>query len=96
AFTLANGRALLDHRAVVVGRNRDELVERLREFSSAGASAGAITGRVVPGAANGAVFVFPGQGSQWIGMARELLDFSPVFAEKMAECAFALEPFTDG
>ncbi|MFB8264864.1 beta-ketoacyl synthase N-terminal-like domain-containing protein, partial [Kitasatospora purpeofusca] len=96
AFTLTTGRALLDHRAVVVGDGRDELVERLREFTAAGASAGVITGRVGPGAANGAVFVFPGQGSQWIGMARELLEFSPVFAEKMTECAAALEPFTDG
>ncbi|MFC5668554.1 ketoacyl-synthetase C-terminal extension domain-containing protein, partial [Kitasatospora misakiensis] len=77
AFTLANGRALLDHRAVVVGEGPGELAERLREFTATGSSAGVIAGRVGPGAANGAVFVFPGQGSQWIGMARELLDFSP-------------------
>ncbi|WP_327072833.1 type I polyketide synthase [Kitasatospora purpeofusca] len=96
AFTLTAGRALLDHRAVVVGDDRDELVERLREFTTAGASAGVISGRVGPGSVNGAVFVFPGQGSQWIGMARELLDFSPVFAGKMTECAAALEPFADG
>ncbi|QKW65461.1 type I polyketide synthase [Streptomyces sp. NA03103] len=41
------------------------------------------------------VFVFPGQGSQWIGMARELLDSSPVFAQRMADCARALAPHVD-
>ncbi|WSR39259.1 HAD-IIIC family phosphatase [Kitasatospora purpeofusca] len=93
AFTLTAGRALFDHRAVVVGRTTAELVDRLQEFVSTGDSAGVVTGRTAP---TGTVFVFPGQGSQWIGMARELLDFSPVFAEKMADCAAALEPFADG
>ncbi|MEU0041405.1 beta-ketoacyl synthase N-terminal-like domain-containing protein, partial [Streptomyces sp. NPDC006333] len=34
-----------------------------------------------------AVFVFPGQGAQWVGMAVELLDSSPVFAARFGECA---------
>ncbi|MDX3550167.1 ketoacyl-synthetase C-terminal extension domain-containing protein, partial [Streptomyces europaeiscabiei] len=37
-------------------------------------------------AAASAVFVFPGQGSQWVGMAVGLLDSSPVFAARFAEC----------
>ncbi|MCO1574795.1 acyltransferase domain-containing protein [Crossiella sp. SN42] len=41
------------------------------------------------------VFVFPGQGSQWRGMAVELLDSSPVFAARIAECAVALQEFVD-
>ena len=41
------------------------------------------------------VFVFPGQGSQWPGMALGLLDASPVFAARIAECAEALAPFVD-
>ncbi|MFF2331759.1 type I polyketide synthase, partial [Streptomyces sp. NPDC058103] len=40
-------------------------------------------------------FVFPGQGSQWAGMAVELLDSSTVFAHRMHECAEALAPYTD-
>ena len=36
------------------------------------------------------VFVFPGQGAQWAGMASDLLDNSPVFARKMAECDAAV------
>ncbi|WP_159056794.1 acyltransferase domain-containing protein, partial [Streptomyces yokosukanensis] len=41
------------------------------------------------------VWVFPGQGSQWVGMGRELLESSPVFAERIVECAAALEPWID-
>jgi acyl transferase domain-containing protein/acyl carrier protein len=41
------------------------------------------------------VFVFPGQGGQWAGMGVELLDSSPVFAAKMAECDRALHAFAD-
>ncbi|TCO44757.1 8,8a-deoxyoleandolide synthase/A-type KR domain-containing polyene macrolide polyketide synthase [Actinocrispum wychmicini] len=40
-------------------------------------------------------FVFPGQGSQWVGMARELLESSEVFAARMAECEVALGEFVD-
>src|SRR5262249_45462943 len=41
------------------------------------------------------VFVFPGQGAQWAGMGARLLDESPVFAERMAECAAALSSWAD-
>ena len=42
-----------------------------------------------------AVFVFPGQGSQWLGMATDLIDTSPAFAASMQECANALAPHID-
>ena len=42
-----------------------------------------------------AVFVFPGQGAQWVGMAVELLDSAPVFAARIAECEAALASFVD-
>ncbi|UOZ02695.1 type I polyketide synthase [Amycolatopsis sp. WQ 127309] len=89
---LATTRSVFEHRAVVVGRDADELKERLA------ALAGGIAGHgVSQGFARGErpVFVFPGQGSQWPGMAVELLETEPVFAARMAECAAALAPFVD-
>ncbi|MFH9405368.1 type I polyketide synthase, partial [Streptomyces sp. NPDC017638] len=94
AFTLASGRAVLEHRAVVLGSDMGELTARLGEFAAGREAAGVVAGRA--SGSSGVVFVFPGQGSQWIGMARELLDTSPVFAARMGECAAALEPFADG
>ncbi|MEU8782736.1 type I polyketide synthase [Streptomyces sp. NPDC048637] len=93
---LVASRAALEHRAVVVGSDQDALVAGLRAVTAGETPAGAVVGDA--GALEGdadVVFVFPGQGSQWVGMAVELLDSSPVFAGRLAECEAVLEPFTD-
>ncbi|MFE5662248.1 beta-ketoacyl synthase N-terminal-like domain-containing protein, partial [Streptomyces sp. NPDC056517] len=89
AGSLVSGRAVLSDRAVVVAGSREELLSGLGVLAR-GESAG---GR---SAARGrSVFVFPGQGAQWVGMGRELLDSSEVFAGRVAECERALAPFVE-
>ncbi len=106
AFSLV-GRAVLEDRGVVlaeVGRHRPaagipvsasdraELVEGLGVLAGGGAGE-----RVVRGVAREGrpVFVFPGQGAQWEGMAVELLDSSPVFGDALRACGQALEELVD-
>ncbi|QDY75205.1 type I polyketide synthase [Streptomyces qinzhouensis] len=90
AATLARGRAALQHRAVVVDTDRPQLLTALDALATATPSPSVTTGE-----ARGdgrAVFVFPGQGSQWPGMGIELLDHLPAFATRLTACAKALEP----
>jgi rifamycin polyketide synthase module 4/5/6 len=89
AGALVSGRAALDERAVVVAGSRDEAMAGLGALARGENAAGVVAGRA--GTPGKVVWVFPGQGTQWIGMGRELLDSSPVFAERVAECAVALE-----
>ncbi len=89
------GRPAFAHRAVVVGGEREQLLGGLDAVAEAAPAAGVVAGAVSTDGPGGVVFVFPGQGSQWEGMAVELLDSSPVFAEAMRECGEALARFTD-
>ncbi|MCR0991646.1 type I polyketide synthase, partial [Streptomyces albidoflavus] len=92
-LSLATTRAAWEHRAVVVGASGEALAEGLSAVAEGRSAAGVVEGVAVePGRV---AFVFPGQGSQWQGMALELLDSSPVFAARMAECGEALSAFTD-
>ncbi|MFC9236280.1 type I polyketide synthase [Streptomyces decoyicus] len=84
-------RSALDHRAVVVGSGA-ELPAGLDALARGEAAAGVVRGTARPG---GTVFVFPGQGSQWVGMARELADTSEVFRSRLSECEEALAAFVD-
>ena len=93
-FSLAR-RSTLDGRGVVFGGGRGELLAGLDALAKGAPAAGALSGMVPAGGAGGVVFVFPGQGSQWEGMATELLDSSPVFAAAMRECDEALAEFVD-
>jgi acyl transferase domain-containing protein len=92
-WSLAVTRPVFPERAVVTGSGREDLLRGLTAIA-----AGAPAAEVVSGAAGKAgktVFVFPGQGSQWAGMGRELAACSPVFAGRLAECAAALAPYVD-
>ncbi|WP_369696761.1 type I polyketide synthase [Streptomyces sp. XD-27] len=90
---LAAGRSVFDHRAVLVGRELADYRAALAALAAGEPSPGVVAGAVAarPGKT---VFVFPGQGAQWVGMGVELMRTSPVFAEHLTACAAALEPFT--
>ncbi|MFD7896773.1 type I polyketide synthase [Streptomyces sp. NPDC059743] len=93
-WSLATTRSVFDHRAVVLGASRDDLLRSLDAVVTAGSAPGVVRGAVGEGS-TGAVFVFPGQGSQWWGMGRELLAGSEVFRETVDACAAALAPYID-
>ncbi|WP_442803746.1 SDR family NAD(P)-dependent oxidoreductase [Streptomyces pseudogriseolus] len=86
AWSLLTTRTHLEHRALAVGTDTASLLDQLATVVPAGPVDGDI-GRPV--------FVFPGQGSQWQGMAAELLTTSPVFAGRLAACGRALAPHVD-
>ncbi|WP_019900739.1 type I polyketide synthase [Salinispora arenicola] len=85
-WSLASSRSRFEHRAVVLGRDRDELAGGLTSLRDGVESAGVVRG--VAGDLGGVVFMFPGQGSRWAGVARQLYDTHPAFAESIDDiCA---------
>ncbi|MGH3878266.1 MAG: type I polyketide synthase, partial [Actinophytocola sp.] len=92
-FSLASSRTVFEHRAVVVGREATSLRVGLEALSAGTPMTGLVRG--VADVDGRVVFVFPGQGAQWVGMGARLMEESPVFAERLAECAVALDPFVD-
>ncbi len=94
AYSLVATRSPFAHRAVLLGADREEVLAALDLLAGGGDSA-----RVVRGVAGGptgpVVFVFPGQGSQWMGMGRRLYAESEVFARAVDACAKALAPWVD-
>ncbi|MET0237507.1 MAG: SDR family NAD(P)-dependent oxidoreductase [Kibdelosporangium sp.] len=77
-YSLATTRAALNERAVIIAADRVELVRGLKSL---------IGPAVVRGSATGGrlAFLFTGQGSQRVGMGRELYGTYPVFAQALDE-----------
>ncbi|MFF8374318.1 type I polyketide synthase, partial [Streptomyces lydicus] len=94
-FSLAM-RASMENRAVVLAAGRSGLLEGLGAVSRGEVPAtGVVQGAGAVRETGRTVLIFPGQGSQWVGMGAELVASSPVFAEWMRRCAEALAPFVD-
>jgi acyl transferase domain-containing protein/thioesterase domain-containing protein len=94
-WSLATTRAGFQQRAVVIGESAEERLEGLAGLAEGRPSPHLVEGMVGEAGGGAPVFVFPGQGGQWPGMAVELLDASPVFADGIRACAEALAPHVD-
>ncbi|WP_052551735.1 type I polyketide synthase [Enhygromyxa salina] len=84
AHTLWHRRTHLEHRAVVVAGTLAQLAERLQAPQRAPLGAAQARPQLA--------FVFSGQGSQWVGMGRELVRLQPVFRAALAECSALMQP----
>ncbi len=85
AYTLNQGRSAFSHRRIVVGADKAEVAQRLREPRNGAHNE-------LTQAPGSVVFMFPGQGSQYAGMGAELHESEPVFRAAVDECARLAEP----
>ncbi|MFI5611165.1 SDR family NAD(P)-dependent oxidoreductase [Amycolatopsis sp. NPDC051903] len=95
-YSLATGRAALDHRSVVLATGRDAALKALDSLATGGTPAGTLTGTT--SAADLTAFLFTGQGAQQPGMGRELYEAFPVFAGAFDEACGLFDtdvPLTD-
>ncbi|WP_437996725.1 beta-ketoacyl synthase N-terminal-like domain-containing protein [Sorangium sp. So ce185] len=86
AYTASARRSHHSHRLAVVGSSREELATSLDACAEGQAPPGATRGVAEPGARASVVFVFPGQGSQWAGMHRELFAEEPSYRAALEAC----------
>ncbi len=92
AYTLQIGRRHFKHRRLIVGGSHQEVIDAI-----ANKDAQLIGTRELHEAAPGVVFMFPGQGSQYVNMGRDLCASEPVFEEHFDRCCelFSKEFGTD-
>jgi amino acid adenylation domain-containing protein len=91
AFTLQTTRPAFSHRRFLLAATTDELIKGLLtpHGAPAGASAGISTLLEKPGEV---VFMFPGQGSQYLNMGHELYRYEAVYRQAVDTCADFLLP----
>ncbi|MYU19574.1 hypothetical protein GTZ78_55055, partial [Streptomyces sp. SID8361] len=75
-YSLA-AKSVFEHRAVLVGEDREALLRGLEAVAGSGIASGVVQGQAVPGGKT--AFLFSGQGAQRLGMGRELYEAFPVF-----------------
>ncbi|WP_437819486.1 SDR family NAD(P)-dependent oxidoreductase [Sorangium sp. So ce1078] len=95
AYTAGARRSHLAHRLAVVGRSREAWAEALAAFAAGEPHEGLFQAEARLDVRPRVVFVFPGQGSQWLGMGRELLRDEPVFRAAIEACERAMRPHVD-
>lgn len=84
-YTAAAHRTHHVYRAAFTGKSAQELSEQLSNWNTMPHES---SPRKI-------AFVFPGQGGQWLGMGRQLMEAEPVFREMILRCEKAMQPYID-
>jgi acyl transferase domain-containing protein/nucleoside-diphosphate-sugar epimerase/acyl carrier protein len=90
AYSQSVRRTHHENRIAVIAHNHVECARRLDSFLRGEPSAGVVMGDADELKGFRTVFVFPGQGSQWFGMSRQLQEREPVFRDTLERCDAAI------
>ncbi|MYV48076.1 ketoacyl-synthetase C-terminal extension domain-containing protein, partial [Streptomyces sp. SID2888] len=93
AYSLLTSRSVFDHRAAVLGADRTEAMRALAALAAGTDDSALLTGTARGGRT---AFLFSGQGSQRLGMGRELYGRVPVFAEALDAVLAVLDGELEG
>ena len=94
-FTANTGRSHFEQRLAVVAESTMQLRQQLEAFATEAATAGLASGQVHSSKRKRIAFLFTGQGSQYVGMGRQLYDTQPTFRAALDRCDEILRPYLE-
>ncbi|KAA3665503.1 MAG: SDR family NAD(P)-dependent oxidoreductase, partial [Chloroflexi bacterium] len=94
-FTMNNGRSHFQHRLAVAAESAVDAQEKLAAFAAGQSATGIVAGTVKGTEQPEIAFLFTGQGSQYVGMGRQLYATQPAFRAALDECDALLRPYLD-
>ena len=94
-FSVHDGRSHFDHRLALVAESVENLHQKLKDFETGKATSGLLRGQVTNKNQPKIVFLFTGQGSQYVNMGRELYSTQPTFRKTLEQCDRILSPYLD-
>ena len=92
-FSAHTGRNHFDHRLVFVAESTEKLSQQLKVFQTGEDTSGVLRGRIHDEKQPKIVFLFTGQGSQYINMGRQLYETQPIFRQALEQCDRLLQAY---
>ena len=94
-FTASTGLSHFAHRLSVVANSSSAFIEKLQAFKAGEEITGIMQGQVHKTEEFEIAFLFTGQGSQYLGMGRELYETQPIFRQTLERCDEILQPYLE-
>ncbi len=95
AFTASTGRDHFEERLALLAETPTEAASQLSAWQAIGSAAEVISSSSGYFSAPEVAFLFTGQGSQYVGMGRQLYETQPTFRKTLDRCAEILEPYLE-
>ncbi|GHO72105.1 polyketide synthase [Ktedonobacter sp. SOSP1-52] len=94
-YTASLGRQPREERLAVTSSSKSELHKKLSAFGQGETSVELLCGRAIATKKHKIAWIFPGQGSQWLGMGRDLLAQEPAFRAAIEACDRVMGNYVD-